>query len=181
VASGLSVSIAQRPVEGQRTVAQPPAIDTLAALRELVYPGHTLVSQGELARGAGTPADEAEELFGVVGVSALGKIRIRAEHKALQAPAAGGSGGAQPREAAGGAFTVGQHVEYQSKSKQTLVRSTVVKVHRDGALDLNREDMLHTRADPSLVQQFSRGEGGLGAVPAMASTLPSEGVLLGRT
>ena len=90
-------------------------------------------------------------------------------------------GGAQPREAAGGAFTVGQHVEYQSKSKQTLVRSTVVKVHRDGALDLNREDMLHTRADPSLVQQFSRGEGGLGAVPAMASTLPSEGVLLGRT
>ena len=96
------------------------------------------------------------------------KDRVAPEEHLVRHRRPRGSATPQPRDAGGGAFSVGQHVEYLSQSKQTLIRCIVAKVHRDGAVDLDREDgLLHTRADPSLVQAFSRGGGGAGGEPPL--------------
>ena len=71
---------------------EPPgmSVDTLAGLAGLVGVGASELD--------GTPAGELEELFEVFGVPALGKVRIRAEHKAARAEVAAGGGGVQLAE-----------------------------------------------------------------------------------
>ncbi len=88
------------------------------------------------------------------------KDRVPPEEHLVRHRGATGSISPLPNAATHG-FSVGQHVEYRSKSLGRWIRCIVARVHHDGALDLDREDdHLHTRANPAMVRQFMRTGGG---------------------
>ena len=123
----------------------------MQAYVDTVYPDGTLRLLAQPDRGGARPR--------------VLKDRVPPEEHRVRHRGAMGSASPLPHAAATHGFSVGQHVEYQSKSLGKWIRCIVARVHHDGALDLDREDdYLHTRANPALVRQLIRPGGGFAGV-----------------